>query len=281
MTSGTSNPMGWKEIPMRQTVQALVITAILGIGASLVLPAVAMVRDSARRMQCTNNLRQIGLSLENCHDTQGHFPAAALAGPELPLENGSASLSLKVNRQLAPEKRLSWLVVLVPYIDQNDIYSRLDLKKGWDAEENRFAALMSFTIFHCPGYREGPPTSTLWPSHYVGSAGVGEDALWLPTGDPRAGFFGYDRIISKKDLPRGASETMVAGETNTAQGGWTAADLSTVRGFDPAATSVGGNHGGGRQVVFADGSVRLIAPTISRAVWLRTVVLTAEDNPGQ
>jgi prepilin-type processing-associated H-X9-DG protein len=73
---------------------------------------------------------------------------------------------------------------------------------------------------------------------------------------------------------------MVAVETSAAQGAWTAGGPPTVRGFDPAA-HFGGNHRGGCQAVFADGSVRLIGATISEAEWRRMVVLAAEDTPGE
>jgi prepilin-type processing-associated H-X9-DG protein len=177
--------------------------------------------------------------------------------------------------QLSPEHRLSWLVALIPYLDQDNIYIRIDRQQAWDAEMNRFAALLSYKLFHCPGYPECPPTSTLWPSHYIGIAGVGEDAAWLPSGDPHAGFFSYDRTLLSNDLARGESGTIVAAETSAAQGAWTAAGPPTVRGFDPSGARFGGNHRGGCQVVFADGSVRLIDAKTSEAEWRRMVVLAA------
>jgi len=231
-------------------------------------------------MECANNLRQIGLSVGNYQDSnQGRYPAAAMPSPELSPENGPYSVSLMLNGQLPTEKRLGWLVDLIPYIEQDNIYRRIDKKKGWDAEENRFAALLACKLFHCPGYPEGPPASTLWPSHYVGITGVGEGAAWLPSGDRRAGFFGYDRTLYKKDLVRGESQTAMATETSAAQGAWTAAGPATVRGYDPATAHFGGNHCGGCQVGFADGSVRFIDAKISEAEWVRMVVLAADDTP--
>ncbi|HEV3344886.1 MAG TPA: H-X9-DG-CTERM domain-containing protein, partial [Pirellulales bacterium] len=156
-------------------------------------------------------------------------------------------------------------------------YSRIDMKQGWDAEANRFAALISYQLFHCPGYPEGTPASTLWPSHYVGISGVGADAAWLPSGDPRAGFFGYDRTLSRKDLVRGESQTIAAAETSVAQGGWTAAGPPTMRAFETPRAHFAGNHRGGCQVLFADASVRLIDAQISEAEWMRMAVLAADD----
>jgi hypothetical protein len=265
---------------MRRVVQALVVGTILGACAGLVFAAIGKVREAARRIQCGNNLRQIGLSLGTYQDCkEGLYPAAAIANPELAPDCDPYSASLTVNEQAPPEKRLSWLVDLLPYIEQDNVYSRIDTKQGWDTELNRFAALLSYKSFHCPGYPEGPPASTLWPSHYVGIAGVGEDAAWLPSGHPRAGFFGYDRALYKKDLVRGESETAVVAETGAAQGAWTAAGPPTVRGFDGARAHFGGNHRGECQVVFADGSVRYIPASTSEADWVRIVVLAADDTP--
>jgi hypothetical protein len=263
---------------MRQIVHTFVVVLILATCTGLVLPAIAKVRDAARRTQCENTLRQIGLSVGDYQDTyQGRYPAAAMPIPELPPDAGAYSIPRTLSGQVPPEKRLGWLVDLIPFIEQTDIYNRLDKTHGWDAEENRFAALLSWQPVHCPGYPDGPPASTLWPSHYAGSTGVGEDAAWLSSGDPRAGFFGYGRTLHAKDLVRGTSATLVAAETSAAEGAWTAAG-STVRGFDPAGAHFGGNHRGGCQVVVADGSVRFLDAKTSEAEWVRMVVV-ADDTP--
>jgi hypothetical protein len=263
---------------MRQTVQAVVVALILGTCAGLVFPALALVRESARRIQCQNNLRQIGLAVGNYQSCYGgRFPPAAIASPESSPDRGFYSFAGMLGGRLPPESRLSWLVNLSPFIEQDDIYYRLDKEQGWAAELNRFAALLSYEVVHCPGYPEGPPTTTLWSSHYVGIAGVGEEAAWLPPGDPRAGVFGYARTVSTKDLVRGQSETLLIAETSAAQGAWTAAGPPTVRGFDPAGAPFGGNHWGGCQVVFADGSVRFLGARTSEAEWRRLAVLAADD----
>jgi hypothetical protein len=246
---------------MRQAVQALVVVLILATCGGLLSVFVVRVREAAGRVQCQNNLRQLGLSVENYRDTYERYPPAAMPNAGLP-----------------PEKRLSWLVHVMPFVEANDIYSRMDKTKGWDAEENRFAALLIFKTFQCPSYPDRPPTSTLLPAHYIGIAGIGEDAASLPAGDARAGFFGYEQTLHSKDLVRGASETAVATETSAAEGAWTAAGPPTVRGYDPATSHFGGNHRGTCLLLFADASVRMIDAKMSDAEWKRMAVLVPSGS---
>jgi prepilin-type processing-associated H-X9-DG protein len=248
---------------MRRAIQAVVIVLLLATcGGGSILPAILYVREAAKRIECANNLHQLGLAVANYHDTYSRYPLGAMPNADLP-----------------PDQRLSWLVAIMPFIEANDIYSRMDKKAGWDAEENRFAALLTIKPFQCPGYPEKPPVSTLSPSHYIGISGVGEDAASLPADDTRSGFFGYERTLQVTGFGWRRGEIAVATETSAAQGAWTAAGLPTVRGYDPAAATFGGNHRRHCNVLFADGSVRGIDPAMSDAEWRRLVVLAGEAPP--
>ena len=89
-------------------VELLVVITIIGILVALLLPAVQAAREAARRMQCGNNLKQIGLALLNYEQTCGTFPPGSL---ELPL----------------PGYGISWLGRVLPYCEQQNIYQQLDL----------------------------------------------------------------------------------------------------------------------------------------------------------
>jgi len=95
-------------------VELLVVIAIIGILIALLLPAVQAAREAARRSQCTNNLKQMGLALHNYHDVQRSFPLGAYAGPVTPVNlTGS-----------------NWRTALLPYLEQGTVYSKLSF--GYD-----------------------------------------------------------------------------------------------------------------------------------------------------
>ncbi|HWG47143.1 MAG TPA: DUF1559 domain-containing protein [Gemmataceae bacterium] len=253
---------------MRNAIQALIVLLILLSCGGMFTLAVAKVREAANRSQCVNNLKQLGMAIENYQGTYAKFPKAAEENPKLP-----------------PEKRLSWCVAVWPYMESSPIYSKMDHKKGWDAEENRFAALTVLRPYQCPSYPERPPASTLIPIDYIGITGIGVDAIELPLEDTRAGFFGYDRALTKADLKCGGSETTMIVETSQASGAWTAAGSPTSRGLLPEGSpyfgsegQFGGNHPRGANCVLADGSVRFIEKSIDSRVWEAMATLGGKGN---
>jgi prepilin-type N-terminal cleavage/methylation domain-containing protein/prepilin-type processing-associated H-X9-DG protein len=89
-------------------VELLVVIAIIGVLVALLLPAVQAAREAARRMKCSNNLKQYGVGIHNYHDTNGVFPinATGLAGNAIP--------------------RLTWQVRILPFMEQQAIYQGVD-----------------------------------------------------------------------------------------------------------------------------------------------------------
>ena len=97
-------------------VELLVVIAIIGILVALLLPAVQAAREAARRMQCTNNLKQLGLAVHNFHDTFRTFPSASRQ-PQFK-DN-------EVNDWVNGRDRWGYLCVLLPYIEQQALYNEL------------------------------------------------------------------------------------------------------------------------------------------------------------
>lgn len=215
---------------------------------TVLVPAVVRVRDQANRVQCQNNLRSTGLAVHNYCEMFKSLPPATM-----------------VNAMLPPEKRFGWPFIIFNFQESENITRRCDKEKSWDAEENQFAARIAITYYQCPANPDYRSSSPFAASHYLGIAGVGKDAAMLPKDDPKAGIFGYDRKITFNDIKDGTYLTMMVMETAWPRGAWTAGGPDTVRGLDPEDSPYmgpngpfGGNHSGGTNVLFADGSVHFL-----------------------
>jgi prepilin-type processing-associated H-X9-DG protein len=252
---------------MRNVIQILILVLIGLICGGILTVFIVQVRAAADRAQCTNNLRSLALSMTNYHECYNKFPTAAEANPDLP-----------------PEKRLSWIVGIVPFVEANQLYNKMDHKKPWDAEENRFAALINVKYLDCPGHA-APPADTMTPTCYIGVAGIGTDAINLPLEDRRAGFFGYERTFKLEDFKKHAGSIVILAETSQLHGSWTAAGSPTTRGLIPDGSpyigvggQFGGNHRNGANAAFMDGSVRFVEQSIDPAVWEAMATLSGKSN---
>jgi prepilin-type processing-associated H-X9-DG protein len=132
-------------------------------------------------------------------------------------------------------------------------------------------------VFFCPARSHTTPPDSASATDYVGITGVGAAAAELPLSDPHAGFFGYDRQISLKDIKDGTATTIAVVEVLDG-GPWTAGGHSTVRGlvadggpYLGKAGQFSSLHGSswstGVNVLFADASVRSIKATLSPEVF--------------
>src|SRR4051812_40020748 len=97
-------------------VELLVVIAIIGVLVALLLPAVQMARESARRTQCANHLKQLGLAAHNFNDTRGWLPPSRVSN------DGTD----------ANQNWLTWAVLLLPFVEQQNYYSQWDLTMAYE-----------------------------------------------------------------------------------------------------------------------------------------------------
>lgn len=123
-------------------VELLVVIAIIGILVALLLPAVQAAREAARRTECVNRMKQIGLALINYHDTRKHFPAAVSDDPNTNPATGAP---------IGGFTELGYIPHVLPYIELGNMMTKLNLKVHWQDNPNRdFAYNAPLTAFRCP-----------------------------------------------------------------------------------------------------------------------------------
>lgn len=126
-------------------VELLVVIAIIGVLVGLLLPAVQSAREAARRMSCQNNVKNIGLALHNFHDARKAFPPGRVN-----TRSGLAALGIPP----APTGTVpshSWIPFVLPYIEQQALYDKYNLKVIWADPSNRPAVnSVHLQIMQCP-----------------------------------------------------------------------------------------------------------------------------------
>lgn len=219
-------------MPPRQTcrrgftlIELLVVIAIIAVLIALLLPAVQQAREAARRSQCKNNLKQLGLALHNYHDSLGMFPIGTLT-PTGARYGGS------------PE----WpylLHYLYPYIDQANAYNQLNFTKsapwvsatGWVAGMNDQA----IAVLQCPSDGQGGSTKAVvgtvrfTTSNYLGLFSGFNDLDSETHAAPNKAAFGINKGTRIRDITDGTSNTMLMAEYLTGVAGDTRGGFWTNR----------------------------------------------------
>src|SRR6185437_3178916 len=129
------------EAPMRirrgfTLIELLVVIAIIAVLIALLLPAVQAAREAARRSQCVNNLKQLGLALQNYHDANGSFPIGAQNGNYCGNPNGC--------------KRRTWASSILPFIEQTALYNATNFTTDFYQLANTTVMLTEVNVYNCP-----------------------------------------------------------------------------------------------------------------------------------
>ena len=181
-------------------VELLVVIAIIAILVSLLIPAVQAARSSARRIQCINNLRQIGLATANYASANDHLPPPT-AGAQF-------------------ENRGSTLVLLLPFLEESALYAAYDLERSITDEGNASVTSKSVPVYLCPEmstHRPVPDRASgelLAPGSYVISSRTTYSGHRRLDGAFRNPTDGRSYSLSYQHILDGTSKTLLIGEVN-------------------------------------------------------------------
>ncbi len=207
-------------------IELLVVIAIIAVLIGLLLPAVQKVRESASRLKCQNNLKQIGLALHNHMDAQGGLPA-----------NGNYRYSGAVTATNA----WSGLARILPEIEQENLFRGIDFTVGYNSQVGISSKRVA--TFVCPSEVNDKPNGTdpvygnkHWPLSYALSNGtwavLTAKTTAMATGD---GAFGPNRRNKPADFADGMSNTIAVGEVKAFTNRVNGAANSTVYATPPVA----------------------------------------------
>lgn len=186
-------------------IELLVVIAIIAILVSLLLPAVQQAREAARRTQCKNNLKQLGIALHNYHDVHGMFTP-----------NGVAATTENTGGRYR-QAWLSWsgLGMLLPYIEQKNVYDNINWDYRWDnnngGTQNNTMARTRISAYVCPSDpgADASYTANMSPTSYCFSTGPASN--WSMRTNP-VGFATLWKGSRVRDIKDGTSNTVAMAE---------------------------------------------------------------------
>ncbi|MCA9079547.1 MAG: DUF1559 domain-containing protein [Planctomycetaceae bacterium] len=226
-------------------IELLVVIAIIAILIALLLPAVQQAREAARRSQCKNNLKQIGLAIHNYHDTHNIFPPGSLR------VISSVGLSDYTNNgdTFADQAGLNWMCHILPYMDQAPLYNQIDVNQSLNHPNNQPIIRTELPGYKCPSdsfnrtalarstYDNAAAAGTTpqWArGNYGGNLGKQANTrqVWTTFSSTQRGVFGFNTSARIADLVDGTSTTFAVWEIRAG-----------VDGNDPRGTWSLGRHG--------------------------------------
>lgn len=291
-------------------IELLVVIAIIAILIALLLPAVQQAREAARRTQCKNNMKQLGLALHNYHDVHRAFPPGWIA-----VDSGVQSAHDGLNGA-------GWGTMILPYLDQAPLYDRFNANLAIHDPLNIPFIDNVLPAWQCPSdpkpdkweiEEEGSPGTVLAElptANYIGAFGTEEldgcenapgTAPVAANGQCRGnGVFYHNSKVRIRDITDGTTNTIMVGERRTDPGlGWYSTWPGMVAEGEEAFQRILGsadhvpndpvghlddfssNHTGGSQFMMGDGSVRFVSENIDHGLYQSLATIQGGEVIGE
>ena len=234
---------------MKRTTLAFTVTellaaiVIIGLLIAVLLPAIRTPREAARRNSCQNNLKQIGLALHHYHDQHGSFPPAYTVDDE-------------------GNRLHSWRTLILPYMEETQLYESIDLTKPWDDLANARAREQVVKAYLCPSvpYEEEVQTTYL--------AVVGPNYAFAGS-EPRA----------LADIADGSSETIAIIDVPSKQAvHWMSPQDVTEEEVTAYGPDSQFHHPGSFQATFVDGHGKNLPTDIDKEVFLAMLTIAGGES---
>ena len=291
-------------------IELLVVIAIIAILIALLLPAVQQAREAARRTQCKNNLKQIGLALHNYLDVAGVFPPGWIAVDI----NGAPSAHEGTSG-------VGWATMILPYMEHGNVYSQFNANLPLTDSANAAFLRNQIPAYKCPSDPQpesffiseegsGAVITGLPIANYVGCFGTEElDGCENAPGDLPVmadgtckgnGAFYHNSKVRIADITDGTSSTFLTGERKTvAKLNWFTTWPGMIAEGEEAFQRVCGSadhtpnhpdthfddfssaHTGGAQFCLGDGSVRFISENIDTGVYQSLATIQGGEVVGE
>jgi len=192
-------------------VELLVVIAIIGILIALLLPAVQACREAARRISCTNNLAQLGLAVQSYESAFGSLPPGVIE-PSGPIQS------------VAQGYHVNWLVHLLPQLEQQNAYDRLDFAVGVYDPKNAAVRSWATKVFFCPSDGTSAPVGA---TNYAGC----HHDVEAPIDADQNGVLFRNSGVRYRDIRDGSSQTILLGEKliSAADLGWLSGTRASLR----------------------------------------------------